>query len=562
MGLALYLLSSGSSNELGLFRVPLATIARETDLSEGEAREAMGVLCRVGFCHFDEKRQAVFVREMAAWQYAEMLKPTDNRWKGVLAHLAAQSTHPHLAGWLARYRDAYALGDAVQLTARNVEDWQETGGVWPLPPHVAEARPKAPPRTRAKAPEGETPFRYEEPGEWRSLSSKLWWGETGDALLQAGGLAAIALAVYLVSGPSSQSLGLYPLDVTTVAKDTGLTVSEAERLLALVERTGFAERIEGWVWVREMAAWQYQPELKRESPAWKGVMARLDRLRSTPFLAVFLERYGAAWSLGSFPVGPRTIRALGALPTAAFLGERDAHLRAVPSPVAAPPPQASPPPAPRIAVTPEVKPSACECPSPETLAVATETPVVGAAAPTPTESAPGPSPQAQVQVEPLEVQQLFREHLTASHLGSRVWSRSRCSLGSPKLHLALRDELAAFAHDEQKVVTRARMETLCRFLADPKAHGDTKDWWEGEGKSLSLFAIASSGNGLLARLLLEAFEWRRAEAQRPAPTPDRPPPVKAEERVLSQEELTSTMREFRQSMEARRTSQAASPAAA
>lgn len=80
---ALYLLSCPSANMIGLYYLPLSTMAHEAGLSKAACQRAMQRLSDLGFASWDAATETVFVTEMAAHQIGERLKVTDKRCKGV-----------------------------------------------------------------------------------------------------------------------------------------------------------------------------------------------------------------------------------------------------------------------------------------------------------------------------------------------------------------------------------------------------------------------------------------------------------------------------------------------
>jgi len=94
--LAFYLKTSPQSNMLGLYYLPLVTMAHESGLTVEGAIKALESLRDVGFCEYDEDSEVVWVYEMATYQIGEALKPGDNQVKGVQSQYDAL---PKILSW-------------------------------------------------------------------------------------------------------------------------------------------------------------------------------------------------------------------------------------------------------------------------------------------------------------------------------------------------------------------------------------------------------------------------------------------------------------------------------
>lgn len=121
---AMYLLTAPASEMTGVYYCPVATILNDVGLpSESLARdhegalkaviEALKALQSLDFCEFDFDSEYVFVKEMARWQIAEKLKPTDNRVKGIIKTVESMP-EPMRSRFIARYNDDFSLGFEVE----------------------------------------------------------------------------------------------------------------------------------------------------------------------------------------------------------------------------------------------------------------------------------------------------------------------------------------------------------------------------------------------------------------------------------------------------------------
>ncbi len=61
------------------------------------------------------------------------------------------------------------------------------------------------------------------------------------------------VALYLLTAPTAEPSGVYPLPVARAAEETGLPAAKVENALGVLERLGFATWRSGWVFVARMA---------------------------------------------------------------------------------------------------------------------------------------------------------------------------------------------------------------------------------------------------------------------------------------------------------------------
>ncbi len=116
---ALYLMTAPSSEMTGVFYCPVSTILNDVGspfdgASKGHERDIEGVksalkaLQSLGFCFYDFETEHVFVKEMAKWQIAAKLMPTDKRVKGILRYVETMP-EPLRARFVRRYNDDFSL---------------------------------------------------------------------------------------------------------------------------------------------------------------------------------------------------------------------------------------------------------------------------------------------------------------------------------------------------------------------------------------------------------------------------------------------------------------------
>lgn len=145
--IALYLMTAPMAEMTGVFYCPVATILNDVGApceglasayegaSEGLARgdvppseghqrgiegvkRALKTLQELDFCFYDFESEFVFVKEMACWQIAEKLKPSDNRVKGI-RRAVENFPKPMRTRFLARYNEDFSLGFEVEKQQKN-----------------------------------------------------------------------------------------------------------------------------------------------------------------------------------------------------------------------------------------------------------------------------------------------------------------------------------------------------------------------------------------------------------------------------------------------------------
>jgi|GEM_PF-1275159 len=145
--------------------------------------------------------------------------------------------------------------------------------------------------------------------DYGKVSPQFWMGKTGKALRREGAAAQL-VALYLITCPHANMLGLYYLPLSYIAHDTGLSLEEAERGLQGCIASGMClyDDFSEMVWIFEMARFQVADELKGRDLRIKAVQGAYDALPANPFLPAFFERYAAALGMvsGRFEDGSAT----------------------------------------------------------------------------------------------------------------------------------------------------------------------------------------------------------------------------------------------------------------
>lgn len=106
---ATYLMTSPSSNMLGLYFQPLMYMAYETGLGIEGASKGLQDCIDVGFCQYDETSEMVWVVEMANYQIANELQASDKRCKGIQKDYEALPDNPFIGLFFDRYQLSFHL---------------------------------------------------------------------------------------------------------------------------------------------------------------------------------------------------------------------------------------------------------------------------------------------------------------------------------------------------------------------------------------------------------------------------------------------------------------------
>lgn len=133
--------------------------------------------------------------------------------------------------------------------------------------------------------------------DYSKAEPKMWHGSTIKALRKSP--EGLIVALYLMTSPQSNMLGLFMQPLMYMAYETGLGLEGATKGLAKCGEVGFCAYDEDseFVWVYEMAKYQIAPSLKATDLRVKGVQREYDNLPENPFLAPFFERYSASFLL-------------------------------------------------------------------------------------------------------------------------------------------------------------------------------------------------------------------------------------------------------------------------
>lgn len=134
--------------------------------------------------------------------------------------------------------------------------------------------------------------------DYGKVSPKFWTGETGRKLRLAGQETQL-VALYLLTCPSSNMIGLFYLPIPTLCHETGLCSEGASEALARVSEVGFAtwDQDTEHVFVVEMAAYQIGEPLAIKDNRVKGIIKEWNSMSKSPFYKDFHRRYAKSFHL-------------------------------------------------------------------------------------------------------------------------------------------------------------------------------------------------------------------------------------------------------------------------
>lgn len=136
--------------------------------------------------------------------------------------------------------------------------------------------------------------------EYARVSPRFWVGETGREIRSKGSDAQL-LALYLMTSPHSNMIGMYWCPVAYMAHETGMSFEGASKALQSLVDCSFCtyDTSSEVVWVTEMASYQVGECLSEKDNQVKGVQKVYDELPKNPFLSMFYERYGQPFRMAN-----------------------------------------------------------------------------------------------------------------------------------------------------------------------------------------------------------------------------------------------------------------------
>ena len=133
--------------------------------------------------------------------------------------------------------------------------------------------------------------------DYSKVNGQFWTGKTGKAL--RGDAQAQIVAMYLVTSPHSNMIGVYHCPILYIAHETGLPIEGASKGLQRLiegEYCTYDEASET-VFVHEMAKYQIGESLSPNDKQVKGVQKQFDNLPQGRIKQEFFVRYAKAFHL-------------------------------------------------------------------------------------------------------------------------------------------------------------------------------------------------------------------------------------------------------------------------
>jgi len=129
------------------------------------------------------------------------------------------------------------------------------------------------------------------------VSPRFWIGDTGKAL--RGNAPAQVLALYLMTSPHANMIGVFHCPVLYMAHETGLGFEGASKGLQSLIEAGFCtyEEASETVFVHRMATFQVANELKIADNRVKSVIKEWENIPSDALKAAFHAMYSVAFHL-------------------------------------------------------------------------------------------------------------------------------------------------------------------------------------------------------------------------------------------------------------------------
>lgn len=139
--------------------------------------------------------------------------------------------------------------------------------------------------------------------DYGKVTPRFWIGRTGKAI-KAEGIEAVLVAMYLMTSPHADMLGVYYLPAIYISHDTGLTLEGALKGLNGCIKANFCDYDEALelVWVHKMAVFQVAQELKPTDNRVKSVSDAFLSLPECQHLQGFYDLYKEKFHLPEHPV--------------------------------------------------------------------------------------------------------------------------------------------------------------------------------------------------------------------------------------------------------------------
>jgi len=144
--------------------------------------------------------------------------------------------------------------------------------------------------------------------DYGKVSPQFWLGRTGRSL--RGNPEAQVVALYLMTSPHANMLGVYHCPISYIAHETGLPLEGASKGLRSLVEGGFCtyDEDDEYVFVHEFAAHQVGDELQASDNRVKGIKAELSKLPEGQCRQGFEAKYAVAFHLGIQGTTPKPLQ--------------------------------------------------------------------------------------------------------------------------------------------------------------------------------------------------------------------------------------------------------------
>lgn len=133
--------------------------------------------------------------------------------------------------------------------------------------------------------------------DYGKVSPQFWVGRTGKSL--RGDMEAQIVALYLMTSPHANMIGVYYCPVEYIAKETGIPFEGASKALQRLIEADFCtyESDSEWIFVHKFAENQIGEELKTTDKRVQGVVNELAKIPKDQCWQSFRARYAVPFNL-------------------------------------------------------------------------------------------------------------------------------------------------------------------------------------------------------------------------------------------------------------------------
>lgn len=129
--------------------------------------------------------------------------------------------------------------------------------------------------------------------DYSKVSPTFWTGETGRKIRALQNRDITTLALYALTNPHANMLGLYYLPVPYISHETGIPIEGVSKGLVSLFEVGFCsyDAASEHIFVYEMAKYQIADQLKPEDKRVIGIRKDYENLPKNKFLKDFFNKY-------------------------------------------------------------------------------------------------------------------------------------------------------------------------------------------------------------------------------------------------------------------------------